>query len=251
MPVTDPRHILITGASRGLGAALALAYAAPGRHLALGGRNAERLASVARACTDRGAVCATARIDVTDAPAMADWIAAADAASPLDLVIANAGVSHGTAGSGADADDVIFAINVGGVLNTVKPAAHAMRERRRGQIAIIGSLAGLCGFAGVGAYCASKAAVHRYGQALRAELVPLGVGVTVVCPGFIRTDMTADAGFPMPFLMDADRAAAIIQRRLRKSPPLVAFPRPMALALRGLDLLPPRLVEGLVQKSVK
>ncbi|MEE9195623.1 MAG: SDR family NAD(P)-dependent oxidoreductase, partial [Alphaproteobacteria bacterium] len=130
-----PCSILITGANSGIGGALALAYAAPGVVLALGGRNQSRLEAVATACRERGATVETAQIDVTDADAMAAWIAKADAAARLDLVIANAGISGGTfttsggAGSGTEQTRKIFPVNVDGVINTVLPAIEIMRSR--------------------------------------------------------------------------------------------------------------------------
>ena len=133
----DPRSILITGASSGIGAALARNYAVPGVVLHLGGRNAARLDEIARECKARGADARTAIVDVVDAPACARWVAACDAIAPLDLVIANAGISAGTDGK-AWADEVpdlvrrIFAVNVGGTINTVLPAVAAMRPRKRG-----------------------------------------------------------------------------------------------------------------------
>src|SRR5262249_51392865 len=154
-------HILITGASSGIGAALALEYAAKGVRLSLHGRSAERLARVAGDTEKRGAVVATMAGDVTDAPAMKAWIEAADRIEPLDLVIANAGISAGTfSDEGIDSQgaESIFAVNLYGVLNTVHPALPLMLERKRGQIAIMSSLAGFRGFPGSEAYCASKAA---------------------------------------------------------------------------------------------
>src|SRR5262249_59115307 len=125
----DPRSILITGASSGIGEALALAYARPGAFLALSGRNPERLAAVADAVKARGAAVDTAAIDVVDRAALASWIAAADAAHPLDLVIANAGISPGTSGTADAAEQTrrIFAVNVDGVINTVEAALPPMQ----------------------------------------------------------------------------------------------------------------------------
>ncbi len=235
-----PRSVLITGASSGIGRALALAYAAPGATLALGGRDPGRLDETAAACRARGAVVDARVVDVTDAAAMAAWVAEAEARAPLELVIANAGISAGTGGGAEPADQAarIFAVNVDGVRNTVLPALPGMRARRRGQVAVMSSIAGFVGFAGAPAYCASKAAVRVWGEALRGWLAPEGVGVTVICPGFVESPMTAVNAFPMPLLMPVERAAALIRRRLARNPARIAFPWPVYAVVLALSALP-------------
>ena len=205
-----PRSILITGASSGIGAALACEYAAPGILLALSGRHAGRLAETCNKCREAGADVRVSALDVADQVAVEEWIDAANAVRPLDLVIANAGISGGTAGDGEAADQAraIFRTNVDGVLNTVHRAAEHMCRRGNGQIAIVSSLASFRGYPGAPAYSGSKAAVRVYGEALRGALAPEGVGVSVVCPGYVRSPMTAANSFPMPMLMDAERAGA-------------------------------------------
>jgi short-subunit dehydrogenase len=249
-----PRSILITGASSGIGAALARAYAAPGVTLALCGRDAARLDAVALSCEERGAKVQAALVDVTDGQACARWIDDADSIAPLDLVVANAGVSAGTSGGEgffretAETVRRIFAINVDGVLNTVLPAIPVMRARGRGQIAIMSSLAAFVGSPGAAAYCATKAAGRLYGEALRRELGKDGVEVSVVCPGFVRTPLTEKNDFYMPLAIDADRAARIIQRGLRRNRPRIAFPWPMyALVWLGAAL-PAGLTDSLMRR---
>ena len=225
--MTFPKTILITGASSGIGAALATRYAAPGVLLALQGRNAQRLGEVAKACRAKGAQVDEAIIDVTDRAAMKSWIETLDARAPLDLVIANAGISGGTGGGGLEAEEQvrwIFDTNVTGVFNTIEPILPRMIARRRGQVALMSSLASFSGWPGAPAYSASKGAVRLYGEALRGSLAGKGVRINVVCPGFIRTPMTAVNPYSMPFLMDVDRAAAIIARGLEKNRGRIAFP---------------------------
>jgi short-subunit dehydrogenase len=237
--------ILITGASSGIGAALARAYARPGVTLFLGGRHGGRLRGVAASCRDKGADVETAEVDVTDRAAMAAWIAEADDKRPLELVVANAGISAG-AGRG-DAGEAqtraIFAVNFDGVVNTVLPAVAAMRPRRFGQIAIVSSVAGFRGMAPAPAYAASKAAVRVWGEGLRGELRQDGIVVSVVCPGFVETPMTDVNPFPMPFLMDADRAAAIIVKGLARKRGRIAFPLPTFFVAWMLSVLPDRLAD--------
>jgi NADP-dependent 3-hydroxy acid dehydrogenase YdfG len=177
----DPKSILITGGSSGIGAALALAYAAPGIRLALTGRHPGRLEEVAGRCSAAGAEVATGLVDVCARDELAAWMAGQDEARPLDLVIANAGISAGTGASGETDRQArqIFEVNFDGVVNTVLPAAALMGPRRRGQIAIMSSLAGFRGFPGAPAYCASKAGVRVWGEALRGMLSREGIGVSL------------------------------------------------------------------------
>lgn len=247
--MTQPRSILITGASSGLGAALARHYAAAGIRLVLTGRNAARLVAVAEDCRAAGADAEPAAVDVVDRIAMAALIDAADRAKSLDLVIANAGVSAGTLGGPESTDQVrrIYAVNVDGVVNTVQPAAAAMRARRRGQIAIVSSLAAWRGFPGAPAYCGSKAAVKVWGEALRGSLHGDGIGVSVVCPGYVETAMTATNDFWMPMMMSSEKAARIIARGLARNRARIAFPWPLYAAVVAISLLPPALIDPLMR----
>lgn len=224
----DPRRVMITGASSGIGHALALAYAAPGVSLYLSGRNAARLAAVVKECQARGADAEGRCLDVQDRPAMAAWIATCQAAAPLDLVVANAGISAGVGGEpDFDAQTrLIFGVNLDGVLNTVLPVVEAMRQRRQGQIALVASVAGFRGLPSAPAYCASKAAVKVWGEGLRGWLAGDGVGVSVILPGFVESRITAANDFSMPFLMPADRAAEKIKRGLARNRGRIAFPWP-------------------------
>jgi short-subunit dehydrogenase len=248
--VTPPTSILITGASSGIGAALAKAYAADGVTLALSGRDRQRLEAVATACRDAGARVNADTIDVTERAAMTGWVTAADDTAPLGLVVANAAISAQTRGAGDDGEQVrdIFAVNVAGVLNTVLPVIPGMRRRRRGQIALMSSIAGFRGLPGAPAYSASKAAVKVYGEALRGRLAADGISVSVVCPGYVRSRMTADNDFPMPFLMDAEPAAAIIKRGLGRSKARICFPLPMHWAAWLLGALPPSWTDPLLSR---
>lgn len=239
----DPKSILITGASSGIGEALALDYAGPGVHLALSGRDAPRLESVAARCRAQGAEVAAALVDVASRDAMRAWIEAVDSAHPLDLVIANAGVSagSGTAQGGESEEQarIIFAVNFDGVLNTIWPAIDAMRGRGRGQIAITSSMAGLTALPGAPAYSTSKVAVKAYGEALHGALKPEGITVTTICPGFVDSRITAQNDFPMPMFMDAPKAAKIIRRGLAKGRVSVIFPWPIAAMTWLMSVLPP------------
>ncbi len=184
---------------------------------------------------------------------MESWILASDARSPLDLVVANAGISGGTSGAngggeGAEQTRRIFETNVTGLLNTVLPAIPPMQRRGGGQIALMSSVASFRGMPGAPAYSASKAAVRAYGEALRGALAPSGIRVSVICPGFVRSCMTAANRFPMPLLMDAERAARIIRRGLERDKPRIAFPWPTYFAAWLMGTLPPVLTDPLLRK---
>ncbi len=236
----EPRSILITGASSGIGAGLARLYAGPGISLAISGRDKERLLAVAETCRRRGAQVIAEVIDVKDRNAMAKWIERVDGEHPLDLVVANAGISGGAGGHGEDEDQVreIFAVNMAGVLNTVLPTMALMRQRKSGQIAIMSSLAGFIGLPGAPAYSASKAAVKVYGEALHGWLKVDNIRVSVICPGYVKTRITANNAFPMPFLMTADKEARKIKHGLSRDKARIAFPLPMAAVMWLIAALP-------------
>jgi short-subunit dehydrogenase len=219
--------IVITGASSGIGEALALDYAAPGVALALTGRDAQRLEAVAQACRAKGATVVAAPIDVVDRDALAAWLTAFDDAHPVDLILANAGISIDKDNSPLDDFAVIrktLDVNVGGVLNTVEPLMSRMIARKAGQIAIVSSLASFIGLPYSASYNASKAAVRVWGESIRYVLKKEGIGVSVICPGFVVSRITASAPFPMPFLMSSARASAIIRKGLAANRARIAFP---------------------------
>lgn len=245
------QNIIITGASSGLGASLAYAYAAPGRTLGLLGRKAESLEYIAAQCRDKGAQIQIGILDVTDTKGMSEWLLSFDHMHPVDLVIANAGISAGTGDAGVELLEQakrIFAVNVEGVMNTVTPLIESMKARAKGQIALVSSIAGFRGSPTAPAYSTSKAAVRIYGQALQGLLAQHGIHVSVICPGFIRTPMTAVNPFPMPFIMDADKAARIIHNRLAKRQKLIVFPWIMGVLGRLQNLLPDAWINRLYLK---
>ncbi len=219
--------IVLTGASSGIGEALALDYAGPGVALALTGRDAERLETVAAGCRAKGATVLAETIDVTDRERLLPWLTAFDEAHPVDLVLANAGISIDKDNSSLDDFSIIrktLDVNINGVLNTVEPLLPRMMARKRGQIGIVSSLAGFIGLPYSASYNASKAAVRVWGESIRYVLKKDGIGVSVICPGFVVSRITADAPFPMPFMMTASRASSIIRRGLAANKPRIAFP---------------------------
>lgn len=243
--IPNPKTILITGASSGVGEALAMAYADKGITLLLLGRDSIRLTDIEVQCRMMGAMVQSACIDVREVDAMHEWILAQDALHPIELVIANAGISGGTLGLGENEEQArsIFDVNVTGVLNTIMPIIPRMQERKFGQIAIMSSLASFRALSGAPAYSASKAAVRFYGEALRGVLKPHNIAVNVICPGYIKTPMTAVNAFPMPFMMSAESAAEYIKHALSCGKRRIAFPKRLYFPLYFLSMLSPVLTD--------
>jgi len=245
-----PSSILITGASSGIGRALALAYAGPGMRLALIARNPDRLQETVVAAESQGAWVDRAQLDVRDRDAMHAWIAAEDAAHPLDLVIANAGITSGLSDGGVSEDPeavrALLATNLIGVLNTVEPLIAPMCQRGHGHVAVIGSIAGLRGLPYSPAYCASKAAVHAYAEALRGRLEKKGVLVSLVIAGFVKTPLNDSITANKPLEVSDARAAELIKRGLARGTATIAFPVALYLLTRVARALPPRFVDRLL-----
>ncbi|MXP63728.1 SDR family NAD(P)-dependent oxidoreductase [Roseomonas sp. M0104] len=236
-------QIAITGASSGLGRALALACARPGVTLHLAARNAARLAEAAATCQALGAATTETCLDVRDAATAEGWIAGIP---HLDLLIANAGISGGTGGATEPAGQIraIFETNVTGVLNTALPAMERMAAQPagadgvRGRVAVVASVAAFVAAPGAAAYCASKAAVQRWAEAADATERHRGIRLHAVCPGYVRTPMTAVNEFPMPFLMDAEEAARRTLAGIAAGRTRVAFPWPTYMMARLAGALP-------------
>jgi len=248
--VTEFKSILITGASSGIGKALAEHLADEGVYLAISGRDQTRLNDVADSCRKKGATVESLVIDVVDQAGMESWLEEIDDAHPLDLVIANAGVSPGTSGETATANQMrrMLEINVTGVLNTIDPVVPRMIERRSGSIALLSSLAGFRGLPSAPGYGASKAWVRSYGEGLRGSLYAEGINVSVICPGFVASRITDQNKFPMPFFMTASKAADIILRGLVKNKARIAFPLPSYMMVWLLAFLPLWLTDLLARK---
>lgn len=241
--------VLITGASSGIGRALALECARRGaRHLFLCARNEERLDAVAEECRALGADARATVLDVADEEGVRRWVEECEAAAPIEVAFANAGVA-----TGAEAERNVrrtFATNVGGCLNVALAALACFRARRGGdesrirrQIVLTASIAGYAPLASCPSYSASKAAVKTWGLANRRALSREGICMNVVCPGFVRSRITDMNTCPMPFFMEADRAARIILDRVDRNVGLITFPWPMRLASWLLSVCPWPLAE--------
>jgi short-subunit dehydrogenase len=250
---TAPRHLVLTGASSGIGAALARQYARDGRRLSLLARDASRLENVVRDCRAMGAQVDSDIGDVTDAAAMQQWIERCDECTPIDMVIANAGIGGKTVmaprtGELPAVAAQILATNILGVVNTVIPVLPRLVARGRGHVVIMSSLAAYVAIPDTPLYSASKAAVRVYGHGLRRLLAPSGVGVTVVCPGFVATPMSASIPARLPFLWNAERAARYIESGVSRRRREISFPWPLATVTRLAAILPSFIIDPLLNR---
>ncbi|MGH9506474.1 MAG: SDR family NAD(P)-dependent oxidoreductase [Terriglobales bacterium] len=236
-----PRQVFITGASSGIGRALALEYAAPGRHLGLVARRAAELAATAEACRDRGAEVWWQAADVTDGAAMRG---AAEAflgwSGAVELIIANAGGGEAETLLDGDLLDRTLRLNVTGVARTWAPFLPALRPGA--QLAAVASLAGYRGLPYSASYSAAKAALINYAESLRIALRPRGIAVATICPGYVDTPLTAGNPF-RPGVITAQQAAAEIRRQLCRGRSRIAFPWKLAWVVASLRFLPDALYD--------
>jgi len=245
-----PLRVVITGASSGIGRALAQEYARRGATLALIARRGDLLKQLAGSLPVRAYTYAA---DVRDAGALA--AVAADFIGRVgcpELVIANAGVSTGTL-TGNPQDNAVFeeilAINVTGMMFTFQPFVDLMKARKQGMLAGIASIAGFRGLPGAAAYSASKAAAISYLESLRVELAGSGISVTTICPGYIATPMTGSNPYRMPFLMDADDAARKIADAIARRRRFYVLPWQMAVVGWFMRRLPRPLYDSLFSRA--
>ena len=247
LPAGQSQRIILTGATSGIGSALARRYAIAGATLGL---IARRRPELERLSAELGASCNIYPLDVRDAAALA--AAARDFVhrhGTPDIVIANAGVSVGTLTDFAEdarAFQDVIDTNVIGMVNTFQPFLSNMRAAGHGALAGIASVAGYRGLPGAGAYSASKAAVIAYLESLRVELRASGIRVITICPGFIDTPMTEKNPYPMPFRMSAEAAATSIASLIARGKAYTVIPWQMAIVARLLRVVPNWLYDRLV-----
>ena len=244
--VVEPKRVVITGASSGLGRALAVEYARQGATLALIARRGDALKELAASLPVRSHCY---QVDVRDANAL--MAAGKDFVHRVgcpDIVIANAGVSAGTLTQHAEDARVfeeILATNVTGMMLTFQPFLEAMRSNKRGVLAGIASVAGFRGLPGASAYCASKSAAITYLESLRLELQASGIKVVTVCPGYIDTPLTEVNAYRMPFMMKAQTAAPRIVDAISRAKRFYVLPWQMVIAGWFLRRLPRNLYDFL------
>lgn len=247
------RNILITGASGGIGAALARSYAVSGNHLILWGRNPERLAETERQCVERGATVETEGFDIADGDRLISSLESLDARTPLDTAIFNAGLG-GTVPRGQIAQSP-SATREMGYVNFISPLVGAnlvaakMAARGRGSIVFMGSIAESFPLPMAPTYAATKAGLALFSEALRLRLKGSGVAVSLVSPGFVDTPMSRSLAEPRPFLISADQAASIIHSKVERGARRIVVPWQFAV-IRGIAAwLPRALVRAVLARS--
>ncbi len=235
------RVIVITGASSGIGAALAKRYAMSGHVLGLIARNRARLEAVAEECRKLGAQVTIGCVDVRDAPAIARWLSDFDADNPVDLLIVNAGILLGSLEGSHEPLEVTRAqidTNLIGALNTATPLLGKMERRGRGQIALMGSLAALAPHPDWPGYCAAKTALFTYATMLRERMRGSGVKINMIAPGWVTAPINEPYAMWRPFELSADDAAERIARGLARDRALIAFPWQLVASAKISRLLP-------------
>ncbi len=247
------QHILVTGASRGIGRAIAEAYAAEQGDrvvLTLIARNLDLLLELKPALEQSGAVVSCRAIDVSDHPAIMATIAEIDRESPVDIAIINAGISGDTRNGWESWQQTknIVDTNALGVMASIQPLVETMQQRGRGKLVLVGSISAYRGMAMTPSYCASKAAVMSYGEALRGWLKPTGVSVITVLPGFVASDMSKHFAGPKLMMISAERAAKKIIAGIANNRSVIAFPSLMTLGIRLLAWLPAGLGDKILQR---
>ncbi len=240
------RHVLITGASGGLGQCLARDYAKSGMRLTLWGRDALRLDAVAATCAQQGAQIHLEKCDIRDYAAVRDSILHIDQAHPIDLAILNAGVSSGShpqTGAMESAADAcrVMQVNAAGTLNMAASLLECMVARKRGHLVFISSLAALYPLPDSPAYSASKIAMASYAQAMKLALAHTKIRISIVYPGYVLTPMSERLKGPQPLRLGAEEAATLIRSRLEAGCDSIAFPQTLALGMRLLHFLPATL----------
>ena len=246
------KNIVITGASSGIGSALALRLAEPDTHLILLARRTDKLEEVAAKCIAKHSTVSTHSIDVTAYLKLHSLLEKIDDEYPVDLIICNAGVTNiiGKPWKIEEWQDVCKLIdtNLYGVLASVQPLVPRMQQRKRGNIAIISSLAAFYGMPVTPAYCASKSGVKAYGESLRGGLKPFGVKLSMVYPGFVKSDVSDQFSAQKPFMISAEKAADIIVRGIQKNKASISFPFPLNFGIWFLSILPASASDWIMSK---
>lgn len=251
--LATPGRILVTGATGGLGSALARLYAGPGVFLALHGRDAAALEQLGEDCRRAGAEVELHAVDLSDRERLSDWLAALARGPAPDLAIVNAGLtSHiGRNAGGESWPEVerLLEVNLVAAIALTEALLPGMRRSGSGQVALISSLSAYFGLPLTPSYCASKAGLMAYGEALRGWLAPHGIAVNVVLPGFVRSAMSDRFPGPKPFMLSPERAARIIRRGLARDKARIAFPAPLSWAMWWLAVLPVDLAAAILRRT--
>ncbi|WP_169568001.1 SDR family NAD(P)-dependent oxidoreductase [Sneathiella limimaris] len=236
------KTVAITGGGEGIGAALTKLYASQGYHVAIAGRNVDKLKIVQSACTKLGGLVSYTDLDVQDAKRVSEWLHGLDNDSDLQIVIANAGITGGIKPEdqleAIENTQSILCINLLGSINTLQPAAEIFLKKGTGKIAAISSLASYVGFSGSPGYCSSKAGLRIYCESLSRLLQNSEISVTTIFPGYVKTSMADRVNASKPLQISATEAAQKIAKAIEKGKPEFGFPCSLWVGVRFLSILP-------------
>jgi short-subunit dehydrogenase len=248
------RVAVITGASSGIGSALAKELSRQGCKLGLLARRKDRLEQLAADIKTAGGITAIAQADVGNREETLQAVQQLrEQLGPIDLMIANAGVGTPTEIDPMNSADVaaMFRINVMGIVHAIEAVLPDMLQQGHGHLAAVSSVAGMKGLPGSGAYCATKSAVNTFMEALRIQLRRKNIAVTTICPGFVKSEMTDGNDFHMPWLLETDDAARRIVRALERKKKVFTFPWQMGLMMRLTAWLPDWALDQVVTRRSK
>jgi len=246
----NSKIVAITGASSGFGYALASLFASDGDKVALLARRIDRLKNLEKEIHSLGGESLAIACDVADKESVKNaFNRIKDEWGPVDLLIVNAGVHSSETAPGIHSDDMewVFRVNYFGAGFCIEQVLPDMMSRGKGHIVGVSSLAGYRGIPGGKIYGASKAALTNMLEGLRIELKPHNIDVTTICPGYVKTEMTSDSEYSMPFLLDLDVAAKKMYRAIQKKKTHFAFPWQMATIVRFGKLVPNAIYDRLAR----
>lgn len=236
------KNIVITGASSGIGSAIALRLSNPENRLILLARNQQKLDQISASCQQQSAEVITHSVDVTKYQALQELISVIDSQYQIDLIICNAGVTNcvGKKGEAETWEEIsqVIDTNLNGVLASLNPLISRMQKRKQGHIAIISSLAAFYGMPVTPSYCASKAALKGYGESIRGWLCHDNIKVTMVYPGFVKSALSDQFISDRPFMLTPEKAADIIVKGIEKNKRSITFPFPLNFGTWFLSVMP-------------